>query len=527
MSLLNTALEQLMLIQPKNGSINPVGKKQNLQEGSLETKAVEDVGSVENLNFSEEFKKLSLFTEKDRLSIEIIVSSDKEKKPPETGRDLPEITLNMGDLEPVELKMGEDSIVNPDLSFDLNQPVNQDLSQSQNELMTSNSEDVNNLLTMMIKNDENINIIANNENSIESKDALLITELNKPDAKESAINLAPVNILEEKIAVKKINSVIYSLNITNSEQNSAGSNTFTARDSLSNSQLSVNQLSLSDLARGVLNKEAPQFDNQFSNDTNNQVKELTIPKFSKNNKEIFELATSKNEISNDNSLNLKDSKSQLVNSELGNLKLELPKTFSVTPALLSEKLTTFRALEQKNENILSSIQQINVNQDDNALVAIQKIQAVTPTQPVSQTSLIDASSIQSGLSLKSEFSPNLALRIQWIFQQALSNAEILMDPPELGPLSVKLSHHNGETNIVFQVSNSQTKDMLENNLSKLKDLLAEQGINLGDTQVEHQQNGDKEKKSSHTNITTETTDVEEPKKQLVEEGNVRLLDTYI
>ncbi len=134
-----------------------------------------------------------------------------------------------------------------------------------------------------------------------------------------------------------------------------------------------------------------------------------------------------------------------------------------------------------------------------------------------------SSNIQNGLVLNKGFNSNLALRIQWIYQQALSSAEILMDPPELGPLSVKISNNNGETNILFQATNPLTKDMIEDNLAKLRQLLGDQGINLGDTQVEQQNKEDAEgKQDSSKSAQTDSTQVESEVR--VQEG---LLDTYI
>ena len=135
------------------------------------------------------------------------------------------------------------------------------------------------------------------------------------------------------------------------------------------------------------------------------------------------------------------------------------------------------------------------------------------------------SAIQSGLKLQGDFSANLALRVQWVYQQAISSAEILMDPPELGPLSVKLTTNNGETSVLFQVSNPATKEMIEENLAKLKEMLAEQGINLGDAQVEQQQQNDQQENIAGQKSQETSSDSEDPNEQ--EQIQVRLLDTYI
>jgi len=141
--------------------------------------------------------------------------------------------------------------------------------------------------------------------------------------------------------------------------------------------------------------------------------------------------------------------------------------------------------------------------------------------------IIANSTIQSGLSLKRNFSPNLAARIQWIYNQAISSAEILMDPPDLGPLSVKLTKVNGETNVLFQVTNPSTKEAIEDNLAKLKEMLSEQGINLGDTQVEQQQKNDKDENLKEQIAADSSLDSDEPIEQRDIHVQQGILDTYI
>jgi len=145
----------------------------------------------------------------------------------------------------------------------------------------------------------------------------------------------------------------------------------------------------------------------------------------------------------------------------------------------------------------------------------------------SPSPLLPGSNIQSGLSLKHDFTPNLALRIKWVYQQAISSAEILMDPPELGPLSVKLTNSNGETNIIFQVNNPTTKELIEENMAKLKDLLAQQNINLGDTQVSEQKKNQQDQDTSKESGTHTSNEPEQNNKSLDSQVKIGLLDAYI
>lgn len=122
-----------------------------------------------------------------------------------------------------------------------------------------------------------------------------------------------------------------------------------------------------------------------------------------------------------------------------------------------------------------------------------------------KSQLLSASSslFGQGLNLKRGLAPNLAMRIQWMFNQALSSAEVMMDPPELGPMNVKIQQTNGETQIMFQVNNAQTKEAIESSLDKLRAMLEEQGILLADAQVEQHKKQNEQKKVSSEGLESE------------------------
>lgn len=114
-----------------------------------------------------------------------------------------------------------------------------------------------------------------------------------------------------------------------------------------------------------------------------------------------------------------------------------------------------------------------------------------------------------GLNLRQNFSTNLASRVQWIFNQALSSAEIMMDPPEMGPLTVKVQQVNGETNIMFHATNAATREALEEGMPKLKEMLEALNINLGEASVKQQNSG----------AESEGENSEEASEQLTDEGD--------
>ncbi|MFQ5609563.1 MAG: flagellar hook-length control protein FliK [Woeseiaceae bacterium] len=63
------------------------------------------------------------------------------------------------------------------------------------------------------------------------------------------------------------------------------------------------------------------------------------------------------------------------------------------------------------------------------------------------------------------------------------NAEIRLSPAELGPLRVHLSVDDGHATVTFQAQHATTREVLEQALPRLRDLLAENGMTLDSANV--------------------------------------------
>jgi flagellar hook-length control protein FliK len=65
--------------------------------------------------------------------------------------------------------------------------------------------------------------------------------------------------------------------------------------------------------------------------------------------------------------------------------------------------------------------------------------------------------------------------------------ELRLHPPELGPLTVSLKVVEQSTQIQFLAANAQVRGAVEQAIPQLREALAEQGIQLGETSVGEQQ----------------------------------------
>lgn len=101
-------------------------------------------------------------------------------------------------------------------------------------------------------------------------------------------------------------------------------------------------------------------------------------------------------------------------------------------------------------------------------------------------------------------------KIQWLMDQQVSGAKIILDPPELGSVQVDISHSSELTQITFTVATPAIKDLLEANLARLKSVLPpESGANV---QVDvRQQQHQQQSQGFFADSTLETQQSTQPK----------------
>ena len=85
---------------------------------------------------------------------------------------------------------------------------------------------------------------------------------------------------------------------------------------------------------------------------------------------------------------------------------------------------------------------------------------------------------------------SLGERLQWMVSKHVQQAEIKLTPPELGPLEIKISLHNDQTNVSFLATHTATRDALEAAIPRLREMFNEVSLNLGHVDVgQHQAGG--------------------------------------
>jgi flagellar hook-length control protein FliK len=82
-----------------------------------------------------------------------------------------------------------------------------------------------------------------------------------------------------------------------------------------------------------------------------------------------------------------------------------------------------------------------------------------------------------------DFGQEVGNRIVWMATQNRQVAELRIDPPELGPVEVRLSISNDQANLSFHSPHATVRDALHASLPRLQDMLQGLGITLGQVSV--------------------------------------------
>ncbi|MGL4830492.1 MAG: flagellar hook-length control protein FliK, partial [Vibrio sp.] len=89
----------------------------------------------------------------------------------------------------------------------------------------------------------------------------------------------------------------------------------------------------------------------------------------------------------------------------------------------------------------------------------------------------------------------LAERVQMMLSKNLKNIDIRLDPPEMGRMHIRMNMQGDSATVHFTVANQHARDALEQTMPRLREMLAQQGVQLGDTFVQQQSAGQQQRYS--------------------------------
>ncbi|CAM3940474.1 flagellar hook-length control protein FliK [Pseudoalteromonas byunsanensis] len=119
----------------------------------------------------------------------------------------------------------------------------------------------------------------------------------------------------------------------------------------------------------------------------------------------------------------------------------------------------------------------------------------TQSQQLNSTSQkvqVDAQMLQAVNIARNDAAKILQEKVSMMLNLNNQEAEIRLDPRELGSMQIRIRTDAEQAQVNFVVQNQQAKDLLEQSMPKLREMLAEQGIELGQSNIEQGSEGQQE-----------------------------------
>jgi len=132
-----------------------------------------------------------------------------------------------------------------------------------------------------------------------------------------------------------------------------------------------------------------------------------------------------------------------------------------------------------------------------------------------------------------QWNQSLGQSVQWMVNQNIQQAEIKLNPPELGMLDIRITVTNDQATVHFTAPNTAVREALELSMPKLREMLEESGVSLADVNVsEHSHEQSETNDNSDKSTASQTSSSEESVNSKTGVDNISnrmpigLLDTY-
>lgn len=91
------------------------------------------------------------------------------------------------------------------------------------------------------------------------------------------------------------------------------------------------------------------------------------------------------------------------------------------------------------------------------------------------------------LAQQGQVAPELTNKVNMMLSRDLKQVDIRLDPPELGRVHIKLALNNDQAHLNFTVTHAHARDAIEHSIPRLREMLAQQGVDLGQANVDQEQ----------------------------------------
>lgn len=82
-----------------------------------------------------------------------------------------------------------------------------------------------------------------------------------------------------------------------------------------------------------------------------------------------------------------------------------------------------------------------------------------------------------------DWDQSLAQRVVWLVNQNVQGAELRINPPQLGPIEMRIVMNNDQASVSFTSQHAAVREALEAAVPRLRDMFSDNGLNLGNVNV--------------------------------------------
>ena len=111
--------------------------------------------------------------------------------------------------------------------------------------------------------------------------------------------------------------------------------------------------------------------------------------------------------------------------------------------------------------------------------------------------------------MRKDFTDAVKDKVMVMINQKIQQIDIQLDPPELGQLTIKVSMSQEQAQVSFTVQHASVREALDQHALRLKEMFAEEGINLSDVDVSDQSQAEEEEQRNQQASDSENTGREE------------------
>lgn len=150
-------------------------------------------------------------------------------------------------------------------------------------------------------------------------------------------------------------------------------------------------------------------------------------------------------------------------------------------------------------NLASSVQAQNLHAQGlltpSESITLEKVgqsfaQSMESASGSTKLSAQQASALDKAVNIfKPDGQQQLVEKVRWMINGRNTAAEIRLDPPELGAMQIKVNLSGDAAAVSFTVQSIQAKEALDQAVPRLRDMLQEQGIELGQSSVQQDSRG--------------------------------------